>query len=246
LAETAPARFFLCVRVVTAKTVWNFLTRVGLAEEVHLSDTASEPTAAVARPDEFAAIATANSTANASANVNTEAEAEVDGAARSELAQAMQASGAVLVEKLDDLLDSLSRAIPDDALRHRTALDILAKSGHPPTAVVADFDRCIGVLEEKKREFAAQLEARVARRVGGKVETVESCTTQIRAKEAQVSQLQQEIAELVAARVAAAAAIDDERGKLARIGERFGAAYESILTEVQLRRSKIVPYAEVL
>jgi hypothetical protein len=136
--------------------------------------------------------------------------------------------------------------VDDEKVRYTAAIKSLIKKGHPVSAICQDVDKCVGVLEDKNREFASQLKAQFDKRVGSKTQTVQTCDAQILAKTAQKEKLNQEIADLAAQKSEAQQGITDEQLKLTQVGERFDMAYKAIRSEVESQRAKIAQYGEKL
>lgn len=170
--------------------------------------------------------------------------AEIDTMVREQLANAMADSGAKLVEELGDLLETLGESIPDEKLRYSTAIKILNKKGSSVSAICNDIDRCIGVLEQKDREFNATLNDQFNKRVGGKTQQAAACEEQIAVKRSQIDKLQSEIAELNVQHGNATAGIVEEKEKLEQVKNRFQTAYVAMRNEIDAQRAKITQYGE--
>ena len=172
--------------------------------------------------------------------------AELDKAARERLIAAMQNDGAPLVEELADALDTLAEAIPDEKARYLAALKLQVKQGHPVTAILSDFDRCLGCLDENHRTFEADTKIQLDRRVGTKVQAVAQYEQQIRVKGEQIEALRLEIAELAAKRQEDQAGILIEQQKITQVQDRFGLIYQAIRADIEAERAKIAQYGKGL
>lgn len=222
-----------------------FLERVGLVEVVEVKE---EPTSQTTAPAPDGDIAKASpKVAPFSQDPDAQARiAELDKSAREKLHQAMDDAGAKLVEEFGDLLDTLKESIADEKVRYTAALKILIKKGNTVTAVCADIDKCIGVLEEKDREFTSQLKDQLDKRVGSRKAQVEGLQKTIEDKSNQIVTLEREIKDLSGKRDVAFNEITEEQMKLTQVQERFTLAYQAIKAEAQLQRGKIVQYGESL
>lgn len=168
----------------------------------------------------------------------------IDKAAREQLGAALEGSGANLVRELGDLLDSLREAIPDPKAAHKAAIKVLLKKGNTISGICSDYDKCIGVLEGKDREFAAQLKSQFDKRVGSRSKLVEDCGVQMATKKAQVEQLQAEIAELSSKSSEAQSEILEEQSKLQLAQSRFTAGYKALRAQIESQRAETAQYGE--
>lgn len=224
-----------------AKGIWSLLEKVGLAEE------APEPETPAAPP--HAPKPSSAPPAVVRAPVNQEDQArftEIDKSARDQLSQAMDSADAKLVEELGDTLETLKDAIPDEKARYTAAIKLMVKKGHAVSALLSDLDKCIGVLEEKDREFNAQLKGQFEKRVGAKQTAFATCNEQIKSKNEQIQLLEAEIAHLTVQRDDAQAGISGEQTKLTQVQERFEMAYRALRSEVESQRAKIAQYGSNL
>jgi hypothetical protein len=223
---------------------WQVMEKIGLAETVEDTPPAEapvKPTGSVPAPAQvLPRVATVDPAVQAKL-------AELDKSARQQLSQAMEAAGASLVEELGETLETLKESgVEDEKVRYTAAIKSLIKKGHPVSAICQDMDKCIGVLEDKNREFSSQLKGQFDKRVGSKTQTVQTCDDQIAAKIAQKAKLDQEIADLTTQKAEAQQGIHDEQNKLTQVGERFDMAYKAIRSEVESQRAKIAQYGEKL
>lgn len=221
-----------------AKGVLGFLEKVGVIEQTDDATVDAAATAAmpVAPVPIDAAPAVVPEVASASVLV------ELDQSARGALTTALRGARTALADELSTLLESLTQAIADEGLRYKTALSILGKKGHPVSAICGDLDKCIGVLEEKARDFGAQLKAQMDSRVGTKQALIDRCTTDITARREQMSTLQAEITALEKQRSDATSEIARENGKLNQVQERFTLVYQSMRASVEATRAKVTQY----
>jgi chromosome segregation ATPase len=170
----------------------------------------------------------------------------LDQSARDQLIAAMEASGAHLVEELIDLLDTMKENITDEAALYKTAVKILVKKGHTLVDIRQDFDKCIGALEAKDREFESQLKGQLDLRVGSKSAAVAACKSQIADKQAEITKLQSQIAELGAKAHEAQEGIAAEQGKLGLAQSRFSLGYNALRGEIASKCAKVNQYSEKL
>ena len=226
---------------------WQVMEKIGLAETVE-EDTPPAAEASIKPTGSIPAPAPVVQRAPSVSDPETQAKlAELDKSARQQLAQAMEGAGASLVEELGDTLETLKESgVEDEKVRYTAAIKGLTKKGHSVSAICQDMDKCIGVLEDKNREFASQLKGQFDKRVGTKTQTVQTCEYQIKVKQAQKAKLDQEIYDLSAQRTEAQSGITDEQNKLTQVGERFDMAYKAIRSEVEAQRAKIAQYGEKL
>ena len=170
--------------------------------------------------------------------------ASLDKSARDQLIAAMEASGAHLVEELIDLLDTMKESITDEAALYKTAIKILMKKGHTLVDVRQDFDKCIGALEAKDREFESQLKGQLDLRVGSKSTTVAACQSQITDKRMEIAKLQSEIVQLTESARVAQDGITAEQAKLNLAQSRFTLSYNALRGEITSKCNKVNQYSE--
>lgn len=156
----------------------------------------------------------------------------------------MEASGAPLAEELGDLIETMRETIPDETALYKTAIKFLLKKGHSLTEVRQDFDKCIGALEAKDREFETQLRAQFDKRVGSKNQTVSGCQHQIEFKQADIKRIQEEIATLEAQAREAQSSIAAEQDKLTLAQSRFTLVYKALRSQIETQSAKIAQHGE--
>ena len=158
----------------------------------------------------------------------------------------MDSAGAKLVEDLMDTLEVLEASIPDEAALYAAALNLLKKKGHGLGDIRQDFDKCIGALETKDREFEAQLKAQYQKRVGSKNALIENCKGDIAARQSQITALQAEMAELGVKSHEAEEAVKEETQKLELAQARFTLGYNRLHSEMEAHITKTMKYGEAL
>lgn len=168
--------------------------------------------------------------------------AELDKTSQDRLIHVMANDGAPRVEELMDTLETLAEAIPDERSRYTAALKLMGKKGSAVSAVLADYDTCLRVLDEHYRQFEGETQGAIQRKVGSRQQAVESLTRQMGEKEAQIAALQREIQELGVKRDAEQAAIAAESQKIELAKSRFDGVYANIRSGVQTQREKIAAY----
>lgn len=225
--------------------IWDKLANIGVGIGlVEIKDSGSdsvvqEPIAPVAKVSPVSMRSSAPA-------VDPQLISHLDKAARDQLINAMASSGAALVEELEGMLDTLKENISDEPSRYKAALKILARQGNPLVAIRQDFDKCIGALETTQREFEKNLSDQLNRRVGAKHQVVADCNAQMKAKQAEISRLQEEVAALGATAHEAQSSISDEQSKLDTAKERFTLCYETLRTEIESHSTKVSQYGEGL
>jgi hypothetical protein len=172
--------------------------------------------------------------------------AGLDQSARTQLLSALETCGADLVEELTSLLETLKDSITDEAALYKAALKILMKKGHSLVAIRQDFDKCVGVLEAKDREFTSQLKVEHDKRIGSKAEFVTDCNAKIEAKQAQILKLQTEISEFGVLVLEAKNGISEEQEKINLAKSRFTLGFQSLHKELTNNCAKAVQYGESL
>ncbi len=168
--------------------------------------------------------------------------AELDKISRSQLEHIMANDGAPLVEKLNDTLDALADVVPDERARYLAALKLLGKDGFGVSHLLADYDKCLGALEEGLRVFEAESKDAIQLKVGSKVQAVEAIAKQIEAISAQISSLQQQIADLVVRKDSEQAGISAEQQKIDLARSRFTQLYSQVREGIETQRRKIGEY----
>jgi hypothetical protein len=170
--------------------------------------------------------------------------AEIDRGIQTKLLEAVSAANATLYNELDDFLDTMADAIPDEGMRWRKALEFQAKKGHTPQLILLDVDKCIGALEEHGRLFSKNVEQQLKDRVGSRVQSVETLTNQIAAKQRELEALQNEIRALEDRRNTDQAAISTEQAKVERVQARFSVVFPIIMNEVKTQRAKLESFVK--
>lgn len=168
--------------------------------------------------------------------------AKIDQQVRNRLVTAMQNDGAPLVESLSDTLDTLAEAVPDEGLRYKAALKLLTKNGHPVDAILNDFDKCLGALDESQRTFEADNAAQLDAKVGSKQRAVVEYDTKIKEKEATVASIQAEIASLRTKRDEEQSSISGEQQNIALVESRFKINHQNIREAIVSQRTKVTNY----
>lgn len=179
-------------------------------------------------------------------NVDAAKIAAIDETSRKMLIVAMQNDGAPLVEDLSDSLETLQEAIPDEKIRYVTALKMMMKRGTPVSAVLNDFDKCLGVLDDNKRSFENDSKKQLEQKVGTKVKAVQSLDGLIVQKTAEISKMQQELVELQAKRDQEQSGISVEQSKIDQVQSRFEVVYKAIRSSVEDQRAKVAQHGEGL
>jgi len=229
---------------------WKILAKVGLAETVEVSETATAAPSAGTAPT--ATPATAQHAAPVASPlpkppVDEESArrlAELDKTLRERLIKAMENDGAPLVEEFEATIEPLIEAIPDERARCMAALKILAKKRTTVPALLSDFDKCLGVLEENSRMFDSDMQKQLESRVGGKQRMVEDLKGQIKTKNDQIAALQAEVANLAVKQQEAETGIGTEQEKITQVKERFSSMYNAVRGEIQGQRAKIAQYGQ--
>lgn len=194
--------------------------------------TASKPAATSAAP------VISNHTSSAPAPSSAET-AELDQKLHKLLMAALDGAGIAIYKALEDMLESLADVVPDENLRYKKALQILAKQGHTLPLILQDIDKAIGALEDSSREFEATQKRQFQQSVGALHQSVEALTAQITAKEAEAARLRNEIAEMTKKRDADAASISTEQAQIDRVGGRYSVVYGAFMREIQSQRATV-------
>jgi len=220
---------------------WKGLAKVGL---VTIEDDAV--TTAVPESEASPQPITSRPPPRAAATGDRELVATLDTSSRDQLVAAMEASGAQLVEDLMDMIGTLRENISDEAALYKAALKILVKQGNTVSAIRQDFDKCIGALEATNRDFASQLKTQLDKRVGGKLKIAQDCKAQMAAKQQQIEDLQDEVANLAAQAHEAESSVADEQAKLDLAQQRFTHNYTAIRGEIEGTCAKVAQHGEKL
>lgn len=225
----------------------NFLTSLGegiksaFVEYKEVPDdgkTTGQPDA----PVQAAVPKTASPIAPAAPVVDPELVKSIDASAQKQLIDAIGASGAELVEELGDIIETLKESIPDETALYKAALKMLGKKGHTAVAILGDYDKCLGVIEAKDREFEGQLKAQFDKRVGSKQQAIANFRDQITQKQAQIAQLQQEMSDLGVKAQEVQAEVGEEEQKLNLAQDRFSRVYQTIRAAIEAQRAKVAQY----
>lgn len=240
---------------------WNSLgdtlVTIGLAEKVDaptpeaaIEEAKATAVAAASPPPKVAAAMAAvpapTPDAPKSPSIEPELVKNFDDLARKQLIAAMEGSGASLVEDLEMLLSTLRENITDETALYKSALKILIKQGHSIDAIRQDFDKCIGALEDEDRQFGVNLKRQMEGRVGSRIKEVTACNEAIQAKQAQIEQLQTEIAELASKAHEAQGEVTGEQAKLDLAQSRFTLNYNALKSQIESHSGKVMQYGEGL
>lgn len=179
-----------------------------------------------------------------SAPVNPAKFSEVDKACFSKLEQAMLNDGAPLPEEFMDTLSVLD-TIPTEEARYKTALSLMSKRGYTPAAILSDYDKTLGVLEETSVAFEGSLKAQIDGKVGARHAKVEQLTTTIEAHRVQIQAMQEEIQRLTAERDNEQSSITEEHLKITTVQQRFKVIFTQVKGEILGQRAKITQYGGV-
>ncbi len=223
--------------------LFKILSAVGLAEEVQQENQEAAPQ--IVKTASVKVETVAQVVAPQVSSIDAAKLAALDKSIHDQLSQALESANASTVEELGDLLETLSAAIPDEQLRYKTAIDILVKKGHTVDNIIADIDKCIGVLEDKSRVFTSEMKQQLDKRVGSKVTAVETLAATIQQKEDQVELLRKEIVELSVKKNAEQSGISEEQSKIAQTQDRFNSVFKKVRSEVELQKTKISQYGVV-
>jgi chromosome segregation ATPase len=220
-----------------------FLEKLGLVEYEGSPGADSETPSASPAPT-AAPVASPPPVAAAPTVVDSARFAEVDKACKARLTQAMENDGAPLPEEFMETL-SVLETIPTEEARFKTALSLLGKRGHTPAAILSDYDKTLGVLEETARAFEGNLKVQIESKVGAKHASVEQLTSDIAAKQAQIQAMQAEIESLTVQRDNEQSSIAEEQSKLTTVQQRFKVIFAHVKNEIQGQRTKIAQYGGI-
>lgn len=165
--------------------------------------------------------------------------AELDQKLHGLLMATLDGAGIAVYKALDDMVDSLADVVPDQNLRYKKALEILAKQGHTLPLILQDIDKAIGALEDSSRDFEATQKNQFQQSVGALHRSVDEATARITAKQAEAAKLAQEIGELSKKRDADAASISTAQANIDRVGGRYTVVYQTFMREVQAQRALV-------
>ncbi len=168
---------------------------------------------------------------------NSAETAELDQKLHGLLMATLDGAGIAIYKALDDMVDSLADVVPDQNLRYKKALEILAKQGHTLPLILQDIDKAIGALEDSSRDFEATQKSQFQQSVGALHRSVDELTAKINAKQAEVAKLNQEIGEMSKKRDTDAASISTAQANIDRVGGRYTVVYQAFMREVQAQRA---------
>jgi chromosome segregation ATPase len=163
--------------------------------------------------------------------------AELDRKLHGLLMTTLDSAGISIYKALDGMVESLADVVPDENLRYKKALEILAKQGHTLPLILQDIDKAIGALEDSSREFEATQKSQFQQSVGALHRSVEELSTRITAKQAEAAKLAEEISTLTKKRDEDAASISTAQAKIDRVGGRYSVVYQAFMREVQAQRA---------
>ncbi len=176
----------------------------------------------------------------------TPMKAQADQAARQRLEQAISASAPAGYSDVSDTILTLADSIPDESQRYKAALKLAAKHGHSVSDLLGDFDKCIGVLESKGREFQDEIKSQVEKKVGSrqaKVRTIEGLVSQ---NQSRIGALHKEIEQLTEQLSTENSAISADTARIQDVNDGFTASYDAVLAQLVDQRKKIELYGKVV
>jgi chromosome segregation ATPase len=169
--------------------------------------------------------------------VDQERAASLDAAARAELAPALAASK--FQREISETMDLLKEDLPDEEARFKAAVKMIVRKGPTMVDLIGDIDSCVGVLQEKGREFREVLESQIDQKVGAKKRKMKETDDLIAAKHLQIETLSKEIQELTGQRNDIYAAINDGQREIDEVKERFEVVYKSVQDELAAKKAKL-------
>lgn len=146
-------------------------------------------------------------------------------------------------EIVNDLV-TLAEDITDERARYRAAVRMAGKKGHSLLDLLGDLDKCLGILEAKNTEFAAEVKRQIETKVGARRSAIATREAEITAKTELMGRLQQEIAQLQHDNLLESEQISTETAKITGVGNNFRLAYQAVLANIQSIRNKISTYGE--
>jgi hypothetical protein len=167
-----------------------------------------------------------------------------DQASREKLEAAVVESAPQGYLDFEDFLSTLADSIPDEDSRWRAALKLVSKRGHSPEALLGDFDKCIGILQEKYRQFDAETQEHIKKKVSGRKEKVGSIDSAILLKQEEIAKIQSQIAGLAEERKAEVEAMDASHAKILAVKAGFDSAFRSVHDRIAFRRSKLEQFRQ--
>ncbi len=219
------------------KSVWGFV-KSAFVEEVASTDGGTTPSPAASR-------SSVAPPAAASAGIVPERPTSApDQAAKERLETLLAGSAPPGYVELHDFLSTLSDSIPDETARWRAALKLAAKRGHNVEALLGDFDKCLGILEEKYRQFDADTREQIKKKIEGRQSAIEALDQQILAKEGLVVQIQAEIKDLAEQRRSESAAKDSSEAKILAVKGGFDSAYRIVHLQVSDNRRRLEAFGK--
>lgn len=168
--------------------------------------------------------------------------AALDKNAKDRLISVMEADGAPLCEELVSTLETLEDVIPDERSRYGAALKLMTKKGTPVGAILSDYDKCLGALDESFRVFEAETKEAIQRKVGLRQSGVNTIEDSIQEKTQQIAALQEQIVGLQVKKDLEEIEILKERSKIDLVQDRFVLVYKALRLKVEEHRTKILSY----
>ncbi len=162
----------------------------------------------------------------------------LDDAASTQLSGSMEKVAGSYGEFLANM-EVLAEAVPDEGLRLKAALKMLAKKGVVPSKVLSDADACLGALEEENRTFKAATQDQIDQKVGSKRKTVEQLKAAQASKRAQIVALEADISSLNDQQAALAADIKAEEDNIIVVQDRFSYVFTSMRASLTSQRAHI-------
>ncbi len=148
------------------------------------------------------------------------------------------------MDALGDMIEPLAQAIPDEGTRYVTAINIIKKT-HPVEALLSDFDRCLGAIEDSKQQFEGALERQLRQRVGAREATIKNNDERMETLNTQIAQLTRQLQTLQAERDEAQGSIAKERHQLDLTKQQYELAYREVRHGLEAQRAKVVQHGGV-
>jgi chromosome segregation ATPase len=136
-------------------------------------------------------------------------------------------------------MDLLKEDLPDEEARFKAAVKMVVRRGPTMVDLIGDVDSCVGVLQQKGREFRQELESQIDKKVGAKKRKLKETDDLVAAKHLQIEALSKEIQDLTGQRNDIYAAINDGQREIDEVRDRFEVVYKSVQEELEAKKARL-------
>ncbi|HEY8097146.1 MAG TPA: hypothetical protein VIE65_13770 [Methylobacter sp.] len=173
----------------------------------------------------------------AAKSINSERAAAIDKAAKTELEPALSSSK--YQKEITDTMNDLVSEIPNEEARFKAAVKMVVRRGPTLVDLVSDVDSCLGVLQQKGREFRETLEEQIKTKVGSKQARISEIDSIVASKQAEIDAAQKEITKLHEEKHTCGLAVLEEQHDIDEVKSRFETVYRSVESDLTAKKARL-------